>query len=60
MRQRWEGFLGKAPGVHLKTKLDGMAMIIPLFEQAEAVKDGAAVDTAKIDAVFTQYVESAK
>jgi hypothetical protein len=60
VRQRWEGFLGKAPGVHLKTKIDGMAMIIPLFEQAEAVKDGAAVDTAKIDAVFAQYVEAAK
>ncbi len=59
VRERWEGFLGKAPGVHLKTKLDGMAMIIPLFEQAEAVKDGAAVDTAKIDAVFKQYVEPA-
>jgi hypothetical protein len=59
VRQRWDGFLGKAPGVHLKTKLDGMAMIIPLFEQAEAVKDGAAVDTARIDAVFKQYVEPA-
>lgn len=59
VRERWEGFLGKAPGVHLRTKLDGMAMIIPLFEQAEAVKDGAAVDTAKIDAVFKQYVEPA-
>ncbi len=59
VRQRWDGFLGKAPGVHLKTKLDGMAMIIPLFEQAEAVKDGAAVDAARIDAVFSRYVEPA-
>jgi hypothetical protein len=34
-------------------------MIIPLFEQAEAVQGGAAVDTAKIDAVFAQFVEPA-
>ena len=59
VRQRWAAHLDKAPGVHLKTKLDGMAMIIPLFEQAEAVQGGAAVDTAKIDAVFVQFVEPA-
>ena len=59
VRQRWDGFLGKAPGVHLKTKLDGMAMIIPLFEQAEAVQGGAAVDEAGIDKVFAQFVEPA-
>jgi len=60
VRQRWDSYLGKAPGVHLKTKLDGMAMIIPLFEQAQAIQDGAALDQAKIDAVFAQYVEAAK
>ncbi|WP_313318430.1 DUF6607 family protein [Stenotrophomonas sp.] len=59
VRQRWDGFLGKAPGVHLKTKLDGMAMIIPLFEQAQAIQDGAALEPARIDAVFAQYVEAA-
>lgn len=59
VRQRWDGLLGKAPGVHLKTKLDGMAMIIPLFEQAEAVQGGAAVDETKIDAVFARFVEPA-
>ena len=60
MRQRWDGFLGKAPGVHLKTKLDGMAMIMPLFQQAEEIQGGAALDTGKIDAVFAKYVEAAK
>ncbi|WP_442683495.1 DUF6607 family protein [Stenotrophomonas sp. JC08] len=59
VRQRWDTFLGRAPGVHLKTRLDGMAMIIPLFEQAEAVKGGAALDEAKIDTVFARFVEPA-
>ncbi|WP_296247178.1 DUF6607 family protein [uncultured Stenotrophomonas sp.] len=60
VRQRWDGFLGKAPGVHLKTKLDGMAMIMPLFQQAEEIQGGAALDTGKIDAVFAKYVEAAR
>ncbi|MEN5210177.1 DUF6607 family protein [Stenotrophomonas terrae] len=60
VRQRWDGFLGKAPGVHLKTKLDGMAMIMPLFQQAEEIQGGAALDTGKIDAVFAKYVEPAR
>ena len=60
VRQRWDGFLGQPPGVHLKTKLDGMAMIMPLFQQAEEIQGGAAVDTGKIDAVFAKYVEAAK
>ena len=60
VRQRWDGFLGQPPGVHLKTKLDGMAMIMPLFQQAEEIQGGAALDAGKIDAVFAKYVEAAK
>lgn len=59
VRQHWAGFLDKAPGVHLKTQVDGMAMIMPLFEQAEAVQGGAAVDAAAINAVFARHVEPA-
>lgn len=59
VRQRWDGFLGQAPGVHLKTKLDGMAMIIPLFTQAQDLQDGNKVKDAQIDAVFKQWVEKA-
>jgi len=59
VRQRWDGFLGQAPGVHLKTKLDGMAMIIPLFTQAQDIQHGKQVKDAKIDAVFKQWVEKA-
>ena len=59
VRARWDGFLGQAPGVHLKTKLDGMAMIIPLFTQAQDLQDGKQVKDAQIDAVFKQWVEKA-
>lgn len=59
VRQRWDAFLGKAPGVHLKTKIDGMAMIIPLFEQAGGLEEGKAVADEQIDAVFAKWVEAA-
>lgn len=59
VRQRWDGFLGQAPGVHLKTKLDGMAMIIPLFTQAEEIQAGKKVKDSQIDAVFAEFVEKA-
>ncbi len=59
VRQRWDGFLGQAPGVRLKTRLDGMAMIIPLFTQAQDIQDGKNVKDAEIDKVFKQWVEKA-
>jgi len=59
VRQRWDGFLDQAPGVHLKTKVDGMAMIIPLFTQAQDIQDGKSVNDAEIDKVFKQWVEKA-
>ncbi|MBN6149949.1 hypothetical protein JR065_06325 [Xanthomonas sp. AmX2] len=59
VRARWDRFLGQAPGVRLKTKLDGMAMIVPLFTQAESLQQGKTVDDAQIDAVFAQWVEPA-
>ncbi|MFT4255460.1 MAG: hypothetical protein QM599_00605 [Pseudoxanthomonas sp.] len=59
VRARWDGFLSRPPGLHLKTKLDGMAMIMPLFEQADAAVEGKAVDAKAIDAVFAEWVEPA-
>ena len=59
VRARWDGFLSRPPGVHLKTKIDGMAMIIPLFTQAEELEQGKQVADADIDAVFAQWVEPA-
>ena len=60
VRSRWDGFLSKPPGVHLKTKIDGMAMIIPLFEQAESLEQGKKVSDKQIDDVFAKWVEPAK
>ena len=60
VRSRWDGFLSKPPGVHLKTKIDGMAMIIPLFEQAESLEKGKKVSDKQIDEVFAKWVEPAK
>lgn len=59
VRAHWDGFLSKAPGVHLKTKVDGMAMIIPLFTQAGDVQEGKPVADAAIAKVFTDWVEPA-
>lgn len=59
VRARWDGYLERAPGVRLKTKIDGMAMIIPLFEQAGKLEDGKSVADAEIDAVFAKWVTAA-
>ena len=59
VRARWDGFLLKTPGVHLKTRIDGMAMIIPLFTQAGALEEGKAVPDKDIDRVFAEWVEPA-
>ena len=59
VRTRWDGFLSKPPGVHLKTKIDGMAMIIPLFTQAGELEEGKKVADQDIDKVFAEWVEPA-
>ena len=59
VRTRWDAFLSKPPGVHMKTKVDGMAMIIPLFTQAGELEAGKTVADQDIDKVFTQWVEAA-
>ncbi|MER2177605.1 MAG: DUF6607 family protein [Stenotrophomonas maltophilia] len=59
VRQRWDGFLGQAPGVHLKSKPDGMAMIIPLFTHAQDIQDGKGVADTEIDSLFQQWVGEA-
>jgi len=59
VRARWQHALTDPHGLHLVTAIDGMALIEPLFKQAQAVVDGGTVDDATIDAVFAQWVESA-
>jgi len=59
VRARWDAALEHPDGLHLKTKIDGMAMIIPLFTQAGEIQEGKAVDDAEIDKVFAEWVEPA-
>ena len=59
VRTHWNGFLSKAPGVHLKTQVDGMSMIIPLFTQAGEIQEGKTVADAAIAKVFADWVEPA-
>src|SRR5690554_2493230 len=58
VRQRWDGFLVDGNGLHLKTKVDGMALIIPLFTQAAEVEEGKDVPDAAIDEAFAEWVEA--
>lgn len=59
VRTRWAAFLDQPPGLHLKTRIDGMAMIMPLFAQAGQLEEGKAVPDQEIDAVFAKWVEAA-
>lgn len=59
VRARWDAALSAPTGLHLKTKVDGMALIIPLFTQAGEVQEGKAVADAAIDAQFDKWVEPA-
>jgi hypothetical protein len=56
VRARWDAYLGRPPGLQLKTGVDGMAMIVPLFAQAADVQDGKPVADADIDQVFAEWV----
>ena len=59
VRARWDRFLSQPPGLRLKTKVDGMAMIIPLFTQAGEIQQGKTVTDADIARVFADWVEPA-
>ena len=59
VRSRWDVRLADPAGVHLKTGVDGMALLMPFFEQAQTVQDGGSVSDAEIDAVFAQWVGTA-
>jgi hypothetical protein len=57
VRARWDAHLAESNGLRLKTNVDGMAMIIPLFEQAAMREAGEQVSDQAIDAVFSRWVE---
>jgi len=56
IRARWEARLQSAPGIRLATERDGMSLIRPLFQHAQSVIEGGAVDEAELDALFAQWV----
>ncbi|MDH5830376.1 hypothetical protein QFW80_07580 [Luteimonas sp. M1R5S18] len=59
VRARWDAALAHPDGLRLKTDVDGMAMIMPLFTQAGEVQAGRTVGDTQIDAVFARWVEPA-
>ncbi|WP_202844230.1 DUF6607 family protein [Luteimonas saliphila] len=59
VRARWDAALAHPEGLRLETKVDGMAMIVPLFTQAGEVQEGKVVGDADIDAVFAEWVAPA-
>jgi hypothetical protein len=60
VRARWDAYLTQPPGLQLKTRVDGMAMIVPLFAQASDIQEGKAVADADIDRVFAEWVAPAR
>ncbi len=60
VRARWDRLLAQPPGLRLKTGIDGMALIIPLFTQAGEEEQGQRVPDARIDAAFAEWVEPAR
>lgn len=59
VRARWNAYLAQPPGLQLKTRVDGMAMIVPLFAQASDIQAGRDVADADIDRVFAEWVAPA-
>jgi len=56
VRARWERHLHDTRGIHLASKLDGMALIEPMFKHAQHIIEGGEVDDAELDALFAQWV----
>ena len=56
VRSIWDTYLVQGSGAHLKTELDGMAIIMPTFEQAEQAEAGKMPPRAEIQAVFDRWV----
>lgn len=57
VRRRWQAAFAAGDGIRLNTKVDGMAIVIPLFEQAAAIITGKPVDVRKVERVFERKVE---
>lgn len=58
VRGEWAARMANAWGLHLKTKIDGMQLITPLFGQAAKVAKGETVGDADIQNLFDRWVET--
>lgn len=56
VRAAWAQRFEANGGLRLHTKIDGMALIVPLFERAESVAQGQAVDPVKIGKAIDAWV----
>lgn len=61
VRAEWERHLNAGKKLVLKTKVDGMPIIMATFAQAESTENGKKIEDADITAILSQYtsVESA-
>ena len=57
VRQQWQKRQQATGGLHLKTSVDGLALIEPLFKQAAMVENDGKVSDAELNAVFDQWVD---
>lgn len=58
VRAEWDRRIAADGGIHLRTSVDGMAIIGPLFAQAERVQRGETVSPADILAIFDAQTEA--
>ena len=56
VRAEWDARFAAGQGVHLKTKVDGMPIIVATFTQAGKVEKGETVSDEEISKVFDSYV----
>lgn len=56
VRARWAERLAAPPGLRLKTQVDGMALIVPLFELAQRAQTGKRIGDRAIDKPFKRWV----
>lgn len=56
VREQWARLLAPGAGLQLRTGIDGMALIEPLFKQASQTEKGEHVDDAQINREFSKWV----
>lgn len=59
VRAEWDARFAAGHGVRLNTAIDGMALIEPLFGQADEIGEGRTVSDTQIRAVFDRFVAPA-